>query len=159
MNRKNIILVGTGAIVGFISCGVITIEKLLGNDRTRKALKQIISDKVAFFLFGEASQTEKSSNVSYQHYYGSKKSRQNFYDDLEDVIFSSCKDAEDVLNGMKEVIEQYGFATIADFYNLCDICKVDYNSSKYRWINIDKCEPVRTRSGYKIDLPKPMLIH
>lgn len=158
MKGKNIILVGTGAVVGFISCGVITIEKLLENDRTRKALKQIIHDKVEFFLFGEASQTGKRSTVSYQHYYDSKKSRQNFYDNLEDVIFSSCKDVEDVLNGMKEIIEQYGFATIADFYDLCGICKVAYKSSKYGWIKIDECEPVRVRDGYKIDLPKPMRI-
>lgn len=78
MKGKNIILVGTGTIVGFISCGVITIKKLLENDRTREELKKIIGDKVEFFLFGETSRTGKRSNVSYQHYCESKKSRQNF---------------------------------------------------------------------------------
>lgn len=158
MKGKSIILVGTGIIIGFISCGVFTIKKILENDRMRITLKQIISDKIGWLLFGDTSRTKNRSNISYQSYYESKRSRQVFYDNFLNVIFSSHKDAEDVLNGMKVFIKRYGFVTIADFYDLCGICKFNGNNSKYGWIDIDECEIIQIRAGYKIDLPKPKQI-
>lgn len=41
MKAKNIILVGVGGIVGFVSCGVLTTKKILENDKMRNAVKQI----------------------------------------------------------------------------------------------------------------------
>lgn len=155
MKGKNIILVGTGAVVGFISCEIVTTKKLFENDRTREALVQIISDKIETFLFGEVHQRRNHSKVSYQSYYDSK-SRPFLYDDLEDVIFSSRKDVEDLIDNMNQLIERYGVVTVADYYDLCGISKVTYKSSQYGWLNIDNAKSVRIRAGYKISLPRPL---
>lgn len=69
MKRKSIILVGTGAVIGFISCGVIVIKKILENERTRAALKCIISDKVEWFLYGDAPRNSTASKTSYRSFY------------------------------------------------------------------------------------------
>lgn len=65
MKGKSIILVGIGAAIGFISCGVIVIKKILENERTRDALKCIVSDKIEWLLYGDATRNSKTSYGSF----------------------------------------------------------------------------------------------
>lgn len=156
MKGKNIILVGTGAIVGFISCGVLTTKKILENDRTRDALRQIIADKVEQILFGDTPQPKNCSGVNYRSYYDFKNSRPKTPDGYSHIHFPSRVDAENALDEMKDIINQYGVVTIADFYELSGNHNFVYNSSKYGWVNVDRCKIVRIKDGFKIDLPDPL---
>ena len=159
MKGKNIILIGVGAIVGFISGGVFAIKKILENDRTRDALRQTISEKVERILFGDKPQSKSHSRVSYRSYYDFKSNRPKTPDSYSNIHFPSRVDAENVLDGMKDIIDQYGFVTIADFYDLCGICKFTYKSSQYGWVDTDRCKIVRIKDGFKIDLPDPLPIN
>lgn len=159
MKSKNMILVGTGAIVGFISCGVLTIKKILENDRTRDALRQIIVDKVEQILFGDTPRPKNSPKVSYRSYYDFKNSRSKTPDGYSNIHFPSRVDAENVLDEMKDIVDRYGFATIADFYELSGNYNFIYNSSKYGWVDVSRCKIVRIKDGFKIDLPDPLPIN
>lgn len=68
MKIKNVILAGAGCIVGFVSCGVLTIKKILKNDKMKNAVKEIICDKVEWSLYGKISQPKNRSWVNYYHY-------------------------------------------------------------------------------------------
>jgi len=57
-----------------------------------------------------------------------------------DPIFESLEEAKNVLNQMHEIINEYGFVTIADMYDLADLT-APYTASKYCWDDL---------SGFKI---------
>lgn len=158
MKGKNIILVGAGTIMGFVSCGVITIEKILESDRMREALKQVVLDKVCWILFVDTPRPNNQSKVSYRSYYDFKNHRPKTLDGYSNIYFPARADAEKVLDEMKDITDQYGYVTIADFYELAGVRNFVYNSSKYGWLDIDKCKIVRIKACFKIDLPDPLLI-
>lgn len=155
MKAKNIILVGAGGIVGFVSCSVLTTKKILENDKMRNAVKQIIYDKVGWILYGEIPQSKNRSRVSYYQYYNHSS-----YDRMN-VFFNSREDAENVLNEMKNVINSYGVVTVEDFYDLSEVDSSNYTDRKYGWTNLDKCKVVSIKGKdhmYKIDLPNAALV-
>lgn len=156
MKGKNVVILGIGATIGFASCGVMMTKRILSSDEMRNALSRIIADKMEEFLFGESlANNRRHSKVSHRSYYDSQKCCEF---DSKEVIFESRKAAYTVLNDMSEIIDKYGVVTIADFYDLCEVCKVVNRSSSYGWTNVDWCEVARVRNGYIIKLPKPMKI-
>ena len=58
---------------------------------------------------------------------------------------------------MNELIDNYGMATVADFYDLAGLTG-EYTSNNYGWTNIRSAEVVRARDGYIIKMPKAMPI-
>jgi hypothetical protein len=66
--------------------------------------------------------------------------------------FSSFDTANKVLCEMKNVVEIYGWACIAD---LCDLIGIQpsYIDNKYGWCNLDAAYIHRVKDGYKICFP------
>ena len=58
-----------------------------------------------------------------------------------DLMFESLKEAKNVLHLMHEIINDYGFVTIADMYDLAD-AQAPYTSHKFGWDDL---------SGFKIN--------
>ena len=56
---------------------------------------------------------------------------------------------------MDEMIEQYDAVRVADLYDLVGITG-DYTDNKYGWTNIPNARVVRTRDGYKIEMPRAL---
>lgn len=132
----------------------------------KKAISDIVTDGIDMILYGgNHSGKHKSGNkVSYRSYYDDKRDdrrdsnyrpRSRF--DYDDLVFDSRGEAEAVREQMVDVIETYGFVTVADMYDMADI-PAPYTSSKYGWTNIRTAETVRVRDGYVLKLPKAMPI-
>lgn len=66
----------------------------------------------------------------------------------------SRKEAKDILNCMREIIDRYGFVTLADFYDLTDkrSCYLDL---KKGWYSLSKARVslVRRHGNYRMKLP------
>lgn len=133
----------------------------------KKAISDIVTDGIDMILYGESrDRKNKSTNkVSYRSYYddGRRNDRRDTsyrsggrfdYDDLE---FDTRSEAEAVREEMLDVIDRYGFVTVADMYDMADL-SAPYTSSKYGWTNIRSAEVVRVRNGYVLKLPKAMPI-
>lgn len=133
----------------------------------KKAISDIVTDGIDMILYGESrDRKNKSTNkVSYRSYYdeGRRSDRRDSsyrssgrfdYDDLE---FDTRSEAEAVREEMLDVIDRYGFVTVADMYDMADL-SAPYTSSKYGWTNIRSAEVVRVRNGYVLKLPKAMPI-
>ena len=76
-----------------------------------------------------------------------------------ELVYGTRADAEDVLNGMSEIIDKYGFVTVADLYDISGLPGAYYTDSKIGWKGSIKEPTIRkVRDGYVIDLPKPEVL-
>lgn len=72
------------------------------------------------------------------------------------VVFNTEKDAIAVLDATKQVLANYGFVTVADFYDLADVPANDVRYSKVGWRTL---KDTKIKSDYAheyyIDFPTP----
>lgn len=133
----------------------------------KKLIYDIVKDGIDMLLYGTTgggSGTRTSgSKVSYSKMYDDPRDRRPSTSaaksrfDFDDIIFGSRGEAEAVRAQMQEVIERYGFVTVADMYDMADLTQ-PYTSNKYGWINISTAEVERVRDGYVIKLPRAVPI-
>lgn len=150
----------------FISEDAADVKSYIVMDVVIPTIKKAISETVDMILYGgsKGNRARSSSKVSYRSYYDDKRDDRRDSDyrarsrfDYDDIIFNSRGEAEAVREQMVEVIDQYGFVTVADMYDMADL-PAPYTSSKYGWTNIRTAETVRARDGYVLKLPKAMPI-
>jgi len=84
-----------------------------------------------------------------------RRSRADF--DFEDIVFPKRVEAEEVLDRLFGVIQQYESATVRDFYDLVGEPS-PYTAENYGWSDIRDSGVRRIRDGYLIDLPRPELL-
>ena len=137
----------------------------------KKAISDIVKNGVDMILYGEVGQSKKrtyASTVSYRDYYDNGSRSVSRFDDssrsrvragysFDDVILETRGEAEEVLSSMDELIEMYGYVSVADMYDLVGI-SCEYTDNKYGWKNIRTAEPVRVRDGYMLKLPRASLL-
>ena len=132
----------------------------------KKALYDVVTNGADMFLFGGNGRAKSGSNgskVSYRSFYDNKKedrrdTRPSNRFDFEDVSFQTRGEAEAARIQMEEVIDRYGYVTVADLYDMADLT-APYTGNKYGWTSIRSAEVARTRDGdYIIKLPKAMPI-
>lgn len=156
----------------FISEDVTNVKSYVLMDvlvpAVKKAISDIVRDGIDMVLYGESGKrkngSSSSSYVSYRNYSDRRDDRRDRDDsrrktrlDYEELIFESRGEAEAVREQMDDMIDRYGIVTIADMYDMADM-SAPYTSNKYGWTNIRTAEPVRTRDGYILKLPKAMPI-
>lgn len=158
----------------FVSEDISNVKEYLFIDilvpAIKKAVSDIITNGVDMILYGGSgsSNRSKTSNyVSYRSYSDNGIRRHDDRDtsrrnsnrfDYEDIEFESRGDAELAREQMVELIDRYGFVTVADLYDMVDL-KAPYTANSYGWTNIRSAEPIRVRGGkYILKLPKAMLI-
>lgn len=132
----------------------------------KKAICDIVKNGIDMILYGETGGTKKkspSSNVSYRSYYERDGERdrdryasrnRNSYS-YDDIVIDNRGEAEEVLSRMDELIDTYGLASVADFYELVGVTG-NYTDNKYGWTDIRNASVVRVRDGYIIKLPKAL---
>lgn len=133
----------------------------------KKAISDIVTDGIDMILYGGSRRDGRRSTVdtvSYTKYSsrggGSRMSHQatsNRYS-YDDIILDSRADAQDVLDRMDEIVESYGFVTVADLFDLVGK-SCDYTANRYGWMSTRSAEVVRLRDGgYLIKMPRAVLI-
>lgn len=81
------------------------------------------------------------------------KSQHNF----DGVVFNDRAEADLVLERLMDLIDAYGIATVADFYDLAGI-STDHPDHNWGWERLGSAAIRRTRAGYILDLPRPVTI-
>lgn len=90
-----------------------------------------------------------------------EKKHRNLYenDRKYELIYETRADAEKVLNGMSEIIDNYGLVTVADLYDISGLPGAYYTDSSIGWKgSIKEATIKKVRDGYVIDLPKPEVL-
>ena len=150
----------------FISEDVAKVKSYVIGDvlipAIKKAISDIVTNGIDMILYGETGHSKRSSSsrISYSKYYDDRRddrrsstsaSRSRY--DYDDVIFETRDEAKEVLERMDELIDLYGVASIADFYDLAGITG-NYTDNKYGWTNLASADVIRVRDGYTIKLPR-----
>ena len=77
------------------------------------------------------------------------------HDQYSEITFDVEADAEKVLANAKAILDEYGFVTVADIYELSGDIMSCYTDGLYGWTNIDKAKIVKADNGYYIlHMPK-----
>ena len=72
---------------------------------------------------------------------------------VDDIYFNTKFQAEHVLDELKIMIDRYGFATVADYYDACGKL-AKFTDSYYGWDDLNDAKIVpRFRKGYSLSLP------
>ena len=151
----------------FISEDVTDVKSYVIMDVIVPLIKKGISETVDMILYGGSGsgKRSKSSKVSYSSYYDRRDNdrrashstvRTGRYD-FDDLILESRGEAEDVLDRLGELIDNYGVASVADLYDLVGL-DFEYTDNKYGWTNIRNAEVIRVRDGFMLKLPKALPI-
>ena len=142
----------------------------------------LIKNGVEALFYGSASTKQSgkpASSASYSGYYYSGRYQQGnkaagpFEDwrrskrgagyDLSQIVYKgrdgrggmdAKRQAEEVLDQLVELTMAYGFARVADFYELSRYPS-DYTDNSLGWYELSEARVVRVPGGYILDLPKP----
>lgn len=130
------------------------------------AAKNMISDMVSQgverMLFGDSRPRSGAGNrPGYTSYNNvskpaqprtmSKQSRATH--DFNDIIFASRGEAEDVLDTLRALINQYDVATVNDLYDLLGLTG-EFTDAKWGWFDLRSASIRPTRGGYLLDMPR-----
>lgn len=127
----------------------------------KNAVSEMVRNGIDILLFGETRKSNNSrsaaSRVSYTNYYNgsssSRSSERSSVCNYDDIIFPSRSDAKVVLDGLNKIIQAYGFASVADLYELANITASNYTYANYGWTEIINVSPARVPEGYILRLP------
>lgn len=139
-------------VKGYIFFDVIVPEiKNTILDASHKALEML--------FFGSVSSSKKSG--PYVNYSKSslssttpRRSVSKQPKDFREFEYGTRSDAEEVLINMQDLIDEYGFASIADLYDLCGVVG-NWTDNKYGWADLRSAKVSMKRGGgYVIDFPR-----
>nr|DAD69325.1 MAG TPA: hypothetical protein [Siphoviridae sp. ctxZP4] len=133
----------------------------------KNAVSDIFTSGIDRLLFGGDGGPQRSrSNKTYTSYsnrtYGRRETptertytqRDRRDHNLESIIFATRSEAEDVLNHLISICDQYDVATVGDLYGMAGISQ-SYTDENWGWRDLRSGRAVRSRNGYILDLPKP----
>lgn len=154
----------------FVAEDITSVKDYIVNDvlvpAAKKAISDIITNGIEMLLYGEVkgrNRDRNGSRVSYTKYYDRDRDRdydrysrprRNVYD-YDDIILDTRGEAEEVINRMDDLIDNYGMVSVADLYDLVGITG-NYTDNKYGWTNLRTASVQRVRDGYLLRLPKAL---
>ena len=136
----------------------------------RDALYNLVMKGLDMMLY-DGKRTRKSSSNTMRVNYSAKYNNQTSIPEssnssprtksglnFDDVVFDDRMDAEEVLNQMLNIIEQYDSVSVADFCELAGI-PGEYTDRKYGWTSLGAAEVKRiSGGGYILKLPRVILL-
>lgn len=150
-----------------------TVMDYVVHDVLIPAMKTTLSDMVGggieMLLFGERRSSPGTSRLyrdrskSYVPYNrlsrGEEENRSvsrniRSTHDFDQITIESRGEAEDVLSHLVDLIEDYGVASVADYYELLGVDS-HFTDQKFGWTNVRDAYVERIRNGYSIRLPRP----
>lgn len=152
----------------FINDDLEDIKSYVFFDVIVPTVKDTVLEMVRMLLYGGEKASNKKekpySRVSYSSYYdrderkakarGTGKATKEFYD----IILDSRAEAEEVLDSLRDIVDQYGQASLADYHDLCGVTG-SYTDNRYGWTDLTHVSISYIRGqGYIVDLPKAILI-
>ena len=157
--KKNSIL------TSFINDDLQDIKKYIVEDvlipTIKKTITDVVKNSIDMFFYGEVSRSNRSnsSRISYSSYYDRdreprSRSRRNSLL-IDDIVLESRAEAEEVLDRLDEMIEEFGMASVLNLYDLIGVT-APFTADKYGWTDIRNATAVRVRDGYLLKLPRVM---
>jgi hypothetical protein len=132
----------------------------------KKALYDMVVGALDMSMFGGTGRSgKKSGNASYVSYNSISQHRDPISysrgastgQALDNIVFNSRGEAEEVLDRLTEAIRVYGQVSILDLYDLIGESSTPQDD-KYGWTNLRNAGIQRVRDGYLLKMPRAMPI-
>ncbi len=162
-------LLGEGGIEGavdtFVTDILVSAFKGMVSDAVSQA-SNFLRDGVDRALYGEtrARRTVTTRpNTGYVNYtrmarpsapaYNTISARGRASHDFGEIIVATRGEAQDVIDALQELIEQFDVATVADLYDLVGITG-EFTDNDWGWHDLRSATVRHTRGGYLLVLPR-----
>lgn len=162
---KEVFIGGDSRSVGQYLLGEVLIPTI------RDMLFDMLSMGSERMIYGDQRSPRRSSRsepgrpkISYNNMYEPRGRRESrgmlpgesrrvaLKDSLHETIFRSKEDATDVIDGLAEIIDKYGYAQMSDFKKMIGIPST-YVDDNWGWTNINYAEVRQVREGWLVNLP------
>lgn len=77
--------------------------------------------------------------------------------EFDDIFLDSKQEAREVLNNLIDLVEDYGQASVEDFYDLVGI-EANYTDARWGWTDLRNAYIENTRRGWIVRLPRTVVI-
>lgn len=132
----------------------------------KNTLSDIVQNTLDIVLFGDSSSGRKRRRgddrtyISYSSISDDRdRPRVYSYNNkvLDDIILETRADCEEVIDYLMDIIDKYGYASVADLYE--SIGKPQkYTDNDYGWRDLSRAGQRKVREGYLLELPNPISI-
>lgn len=133
----------------------------------KSTISDAVSQGVERMLFGDSKRRSSSggsrgSFTSYSKMYNAREPergerqlsrRARTAHEFDEIILESRGEAENVLDRLSDLIENYDIATVSDLYALVGITG-SFTDDKWGWSSLAGADVERVRGGYLLNLPK-----
>ena len=155
----------------FLADDIENVKEYAISDVIIPGIKNLIVDSIAMLILGDGDYRRRGrrdrddrERVSYNTRYkyaddkDERKSRRKKDDDdcdFEEIIFKTLNSADDVLNGMYELLREYNEVTVKDYYTLAHYKSTVFDDN-WGWESLKGVRIKRCRGGYILTLPDPI---
>lgn len=74
--------------------------------------------------------------------------------DFEEILITERGEAEEVIDRLSNLVDDYGLATVTDLYDLVGLTS-NYTDQRWGWTDLSTASVRSVRGGYLLDLPRP----
>ena len=74
------------------------------------------------------------------------------------IVYTTRQEAEDIIDGMADIIDQYGQVSIADMYDLSDVSAPPHTYNRYGWRTTRDFYTRHTADGWVIVTPRAIVL-
>ena len=140
----------------------------------KDAVYKIVTNGLSMVLFDrvDGSRGSRSSlsgtRISYSGYYRGdnppRESRTDRYSRRDSfvpdgqIVYTTRQEAEDIIDGMADIIDQYGQVSIADMYDLSDVSAPPHTYNRYGWRTVRDFYTRHTSDGWVIVTPRAIVL-
>ena len=140
----------------------------------KDAVYKIITNGLSMVLFDRVDGPKGSrsglsgTRISYSGYYRGdsplRESRSDRYSRRESfvpdgqIVYTTRQEAEDIIDGMADIIDQYGQVSIADMYDLSDVSAPPHTYNRYGWRTVRDFYTRHTSDGWVIVTPRAIVL-
>lgn len=133
----------------------------------KSTLTDLVSGGIEMLLYGDrqGSRTHRDkgrSVVSYSSFYKdrdrdrdrSPRSNRRRGKRIDDIIFDTRGEAEEILSDLVDHLEKYDEVSVADLYDAIGVTSSDFTNHNYGWTSLRGSTVDRVRGGYLLNLPE-----
>lgn len=141
----------------------------------KATISDMFSNGLEVLLFGEARGRRRRSedNTRYARMYRSsdrdrdydrdsdRRGRDDNVRDYRDIYFDTQKEAKMFISDVYDYVQDYGRISIAIYMSMAGVRTTNWDYNHKGWYKEDlanSIEPVRTRNGWEIDIPRPVRV-
>ncbi len=164
--KDNFLAEDAGSVWGYLTFDVVI-------PGVKNLMFEMVRDGFERLLWGDAKPRNRSNPAGYTSYNSmyrgrtaASNERSNRPDisrqsrtthDFSEIIIDSRGEAEEVIDRLIGLVDDYGCATVQDLYDLVGLSG-NYTDQKWGWNDLRTASVISTRGGYILDLPRTVVV-